>query len=430
MERARMKNLMTWKKGKRRNPLILYGPAHTGKTRLVTDFGEKHYGSTFLWNFFNNKKLSDIFRKNRDPESIIHGLEKLSGREIAAEGSLLIFDEIENCPEAVNSLDAFAESTPQYDIIATSSLLPLAIGGERFNFPENALTLKLFPMSFKEFLWAAGQKKLVDEIENSWRFHYPMFGQLHETALSLCRAYMSCGGMPACVEACLRKEAPETLKALQKDILASWEDDMARYATPYKTFRTMAVFESMPGQLKKENKKFMYTLLQEGGRSKSYEFSMNWLKKAGFVIQSGKVKEGTLPLTAHRDPQSLKLYNADVGLLTAAGSWDADALLADSLESGETKKAVLENYVAQELTCNGYTPWYWESEGKADIDFVIQRADAVIPIEIRAGKSAKGKSFSVFLNKYHLDYGIEISERNFSLEGNIRHIPVYAVFCI
>jgi len=431
MERLLMKTLTTWKRGKRKNPLVLYGPRHVGKTYLILDFARRNYGDIFVCRPGREKKQAAVFKKDRDPKRIIRELEALTNQRITPGETLLFIDEIHECHEALASLENFSDEAPEYDVIAASSLLALTISQEDFSFPfEKVFTLKLPPMSFKEFLLAAGQRRLVDEIENSYRFNFPVFGQLHETALEFYRTYLQTGGMPACVDAWLRQKDFSFVQKLQEEIRDSYLEEMANYATPYKTFRTAAVYRSIPDQLKKENKKFMYTLLQEGARAKSYEFSLDWLRKSGIVICSQKVREGKRPLMAYRDLQSVKLYHGDVGILTGTGGWEKSYFLSDSEEKSEIRKAVAENYVAQELSATGHVPYYWESEGKAEIDFVIQQRDSVLPISCKTSRSSKGKSFSVFLSKYALPLGIEISEKNFALEGNIRTIPLYAAFCI
>jgi predicted AAA+ superfamily ATPase len=431
MERILAKELLAWKNNKNKKPLILHGARQVGKTYLIVEFGKKNYSNISYFNFEGNKNLSDIFENDLNPTRIIRELEALSSCDIIPNKTLIIFDEIQACEKAITSLKYFYENAKEYNFIAAGSLLGIALNRNNLSFPVGKIDiLTLHPMNFKEFLLATNNKKLINEIENSYNNDTPLSAPLHEKSLELYRTYLIVGGMPACINEYLTKKDFDFVKIIQNNIYDTYISDMTKYSTPNESIKTIAAYNSVPQQLAKENKKFMYNIIQSGARAKTYEFSLEWLKKAGVVINCSKVNEGKLPLEFYKDILSYKIYMSDVGILTGKSNFPSSLVLSSASIGGKAKWALTENYIAQELIANGHIPYYWESNGKAELDFVLQIGDKVIPIESKSSENVKAKSFSLFMKKYSLTYGIRISGKNFGFENNIKSVPLYAVFCI
>jgi uncharacterized protein len=287
----------------------------------------------------------------------------------------------------------------------------------------------LYPLDFEEFLWAMGKRDLSELIRDAYRSDTRM--ALHDTALDLYRLYLVVGGMPAAVLQYMDQKDFDLLHSVQKNISDAYIADMAKYAAPAETTRIMAVFRSIPAQLAKANHKFQYRLIKSGARANLYESSLNWLKESGVVIICTRVKEGRLPLSVYGESSFFKCYMTDTGLLCAHFGIPAHLILQKSSHLDPIKGALTENYVCFALLANGYTPYYWESPGKAEVDFIIQnKTGMIIPIEVKSSENVRSKSLAHYIDQYEPEYAIRVSAKNFGFDNNIKSVPLYAVHCI
>ncbi|HDK7176519.1 TPA: ATP-binding protein [Clostridium botulinum] len=430
MERKVMKWLIDWKNSSNRKPLILQGARQVGKTYSALYFGKQYYDSVVYFNFENNSELIKIFERDLEPERIIRELSINSGKSIFKEKTLIFFDEIQACERALTSLKYFNENANEYHIIAAGSLLGVAVNRDQYSFPVGKVDLKtLYPLDFEEFLMAVNEEKLIELIKESFEKDIEL--SMHNKAMDLYKTYLVVGGMPAVVKEYIDKKDFDFVLATQKSINDSYVADMAKYATPHETTRIMATFNSIPAQLAKENKKFQYKVIKSGARAHEYETPVEWLRASGVILKCTKCNEGKLPLAAYSDFNSFKVYITDTGLLCSKFGIPANAVLSDSIAFNDFKGALTENYVCFSLNANGYTPYYWESKGNAEVDFLIQDKDGdIIPIEVKAAEHVRAKSLQQYIKKYQPKYAVRVSGKNFGFENGIKSIPLYATFLI
>lgn len=430
MERKVLKRLIEWKNESNRMPLILNGARQVGKTYTALSFGREYYKNTVYFNFEDSIELCGIFERDLDPARIIKELSVKSGQTILSKDTLIIFDEIQACERALTSLKYFYENAPEYHIIAAGSLLGVALNRENFSFPVGKVAMiTLYPLDFEEFLWALDKKGLADLIRTAYEENESL--TLHETAMDLYRLYLVIGGMPRVILEYIEKQDFNFVLAAQKTLNDAYIADMAKYALPNETTKIMAAFNSLAAQLAKENHKFQYKVIKSGARAYEYETSLEWLTASGMIIKCTKVKEGKLPLTAYVDVSSFKIYMRDTGLLCSKFGIPANSVIVDSPSFNGFKGALAENYVCSALTTNGYTPFYWESQGKAEVDFIIQDKEGnIIPVEVKSSDNVKAKSLTQYINRYKPPYSIRISAKNFGFENGIKSVPLYAVFCL
>ncbi|MDF2986438.1 MAG: hypothetical protein K0R50_1948 [Eubacterium sp.] len=430
MERKIVDKLMKWKDSSSRMPLIIHGARQVGKTYTALTFGKKYYKNTVYFNLEDSLELVNIFERDLNPERIIKELSAKSGQTIFKGDTLIIFDEIQSCERALTSLKYFCENAPEYHIIAAGSLLGVAINREKYSFPVGKVNMvTLYPLDFEEFLWALNKNQMAELVRNSFESNEPL--SIHETMMDLYKIYVLTGGMPQAVLEYLRQQDFNFVLAAQKNLNDAYIADMAKYATPNETTKIMAAFSSIPAQLAKDNRKFQYKVIKSGARAYEYETPLDWLRASGVIIKCNKISEGKLPLSAYVDNASFKVYMTDVGLLCSKFGIPPNAVLVDTKSFDGFKGALAENYVAAALIENGYTPYYWESQGSAEVDFVIQdREGSIIPIEVKASDNVRSKSLNQYMVKYKPSYSIRISSKNFGFENNIKSVPLYAVFCI
>lgn len=430
MKRKIVNWLLTWKNSKDRKPLILQGARQVGKTYSVLNFGKDYYKTTAYFNFENNVELANVFNRDLNPERIIKELSAWSGQSIIKGDTLIFFDEIQACERALTSLKYFNENANDYHIIAAGSLLGVAVNRERYSFPVGKVDFNtLYPLDFEEFLLALGEESLIDLIKDY--YHNNMQFPYHDIAMDLYKTYLVTGGMPAAVKEYIEKRDFNFVLATQKNINDSYIADMAKYATANETTKIMAAFNSIPAQLAKDNKKFQYKLIKSGARAYDYDTPLDWLKASGVIIKCNKCNEGKLPLSAYTDFNSFKVYMTDTGLLCSKFGIPANAVLVDTPSFNGFKGALTENYIAFSLIAKGYVPYYWESNGQAEVDFLIQDSDGnIIPIEVKAAENVRAKSLNQFIKKYTPPYSIRISGKNFGFENGIKSVPLYAAFLI
>ena len=437
MEVSFMKRLITdklveWKNSSFRKPLLLKGARQVGKTYALLEFGKEYYDNVVYLHFEGNTEtLNKIFAPDLNPKRIIEEISAYAKQTIFPHKTLIIFDEIQACEQALTSLKYFAEEANEYHIVAAGSLLGLAINRGNFSFPVGKVDmLTMYPLSFEEFLLSTNNETLIEKIRESFETFTPLADVYHNLALDLYKKYLVIGGFPAVVKTYLETENYDSVRAVQADISDSYIADMTKYATPNETIRSIAIFNTLPSQLAKENTKFQYAVIKSNARAKDYELSLQWLKAAGVVLENIKVTEGKLPLTVYEQLDSFKIYYSDVGLLCfKSGTFPQDVLVNSSI-SDRARGLLAENYVAEQLTADGYRLNYWESDGKAELDFIIRQNDSVVPVEVKSADNVRARSLKIFVDKYAPAYSIRLSTKNFGFENGIQSVPLYAIFCL
>lgn len=430
MERKINKTLHIWKKSNTRLPLILQGARQVGKTFTLLQFGKDNYRNVAYFNFESNPELHAVFERDITPATLLPQLMLLSNQTIFIEETLIIFDEIQACERALTSLKYFAELAQQYHIVAAGSLLGVAVNREQHSFPVGKVQMvHLYPMDFEEFLWAMGKKEGAAIILDC--FEHNSECALHTHFLELFKLYIGLGGMPQVVNEYLLKNDFNYIVSLQKSIIDSYIADMAKYASPIETVRIMAAYNSIPAQLAKQNHKFQYKLIKSGARANVYETPLDWLKVSGIIQKVVKCHTPELPLIAYSVSDYFKVYMSDTGLLCSRFGLNGQNLIAQPFQLNGLKGALAENYVASALQVNGYVPYYWESEGKAEVDFIFQdKQGDIIPVEVKSSENVRAKSLIQYIQKYKPIKVYKVSAKNFGYENSIISIPLYATFCI
>ncbi|MBP3285195.1 MAG: ATP-binding protein [Clostridia bacterium] len=430
MKREIMKDLLKWKESNHRKPLIVHGARQVGKTYSVKEFGKQNYDNMIYVNFETNKELSKQIDESIDVHYIINKLELFFGEKIIPGKTLVFFDEIQANERALTSLKYFCEDAPEYHVIAAGSLLGIAINRENYSFPVGKVQmLNMYPLSFQEFLMAVNRENLIEEIRRHFETDERMDNNLHELCLRLYRTYLIVGGMPEVVQTYLEEEKVIAVLDVQAMILDSYVRDMTKYATNSESNKIVAAFDSIPVQLAKDNPKFQYKVISRGATSSLFGPAILWLKNSGIVNQVFKVNP-QIPLEMYKDLASFKLYMSDVGLFVNKAGYPLYQVDLSSQPTMISMGPLTEHYVANELKVNGYEAYYWESEGKAEVDFIIQRDMNVVPIEVKSGIQIKSRSLDLYRKTFQPEYAIRISERNFGFENGIKSVPLYAVFCI
>lgn len=409
-----------WKKDIIRKPLIVYGPRQIGKTFSALEFGKKEYKNTVYFNTQNYKELIDIFKKERSTEKIILSLSLLSGETILKDDTLIILDNVSDI-EIIKDLKTFGSEHSKYNIIAiiTTKDNLSSYKGEELQFKS------MSSMDFEEYLWAKDEKSLANLIKES--FEKRKTNPFHKVALELFQEFLETGGLPEVVEASLNGKDSYELDAIKQKIIDVYKKEVALNNTLIDIPRGLEVIDSIPSQLKKTNKKFQYGLIGSGKRAKEYESTINYLVNNQLVYRSYKIKTVKSPLSSCKEVDSFKLYSADDGLLYTSLHLNNKVFLNDE----NIKEVIYENHLARTLNDAGYSLYYYQSEGKAEVNFVIQnRNGQIIPIELTTKTNSKAKSLAVFMKKFTVTSAYRITENNFSTKKDIRYIPVYAAFCL
>ncbi len=430
MQREITNDLIKWKDAKNRKPLIIHGARQVGKTYIVKQFGKKYFDNLVYVNFETNKELSSQIEESIDAKYIINKLELFYGEKIIPGKTLIFFDEIQANERALTSLKYFCEDAQEYHIIAAGSLLGIAINRENYSFPVGKVQMiNMYPLSFKEFLIAIGKENLIKEIEEHFNNNEKMDKIIHDLCLKLYRTYLIVGGMPEVVQTYLTEQKVIATIDIQAEILSSYERDMTKYADNSLSNRIISAFDSIPVQLAKDNQKFQYKVISKGGTSSIFGEAILWLKNSGIVNQVYKAN-AIVPIEMYKDLASFKLYMNDVGLFVNKARYPLYQIDLSESPTMIAMGPLTEHYVANELRAKGYNSYYWESDGKAELDFMIQKDSDIIPIEVKTSTHIKARSLDLYIKKYNPKYAIRISEKNFGFENNIKSVPLYAVFCI
>ncbi|MCH3962054.1 MAG: ATP-binding protein [Solobacterium sp.] len=426
MYRTAIEKLYEWKNSIVRKPLIIEGARQVGKTWLMKEFGSKAYKNTVYINFDANEKMAELFSTNLNTDRIILGLELYSGQKIEADNTLIIFDEIQEVPKALSSLKYFYENAPQYHIICAGSLLGIALH-EGTSFPVGKVNfLKLYPLSFHEFLIATANERFSDLLNAQ---EYDLISSFKQTYIDELKHYYFVGGMPEAVVSFAENHDFNKVRDIQNNILAAYEQDFSKHA-PYSIVpKIRMIWNSIPSQLAKENKKFIYGLVREGARAKDYEAAIMWLTDCGLIYKINRVSTANLPLKAYEDPRAFKLYVMDVGLLSCMAGLQQRTLLDGNNMFTEFKGALTEQYVCQQLkTIDNLSIYYFTNDrGSCEVDFIISNGEKIIPVEVKAEVNLKAKSLQVFKEKYKPEISVRTSMTNYKKEGWLLNLPLYAV---
>ncbi len=428
MERTAFRELKAWKEHDKRKPLIVRGVRQCGKTWLIKEFGRREYARVAYINFESSKLMQSLFEVDFDIQRIITAIQIETGVQITPKDTLIVLDEIQEATGGLTALKYFKENAPEYHIIAAGSLLGVALHQTK-SFPVGTVAfVDLYPLDFGEFLMAVGQKPLLDLLEKR---DWTLIKTFKEKYINLLRQYYYVGGMPEVVASFVEKNDFAEVRELQKGILTSYEQDFSKHA-PYEIVpRIRMIWDSIPAQLSKEKKKFVYGQVKKGARAKDYVLAMTWLEDSGLIYRIERVSKPGIPLKGYADNSAFKLFICDVGLLAAMGDIDARTLLDGNTIFTEFKGALAEQYVLQQLVVKNDMPiYYWsasEEGGKSEVDFVIQYSGNVIPIEVKAEENLKAKSLKAYCDKYLPKVAIRTSMSDFREESWLVNIPLYAI---
>jgi uncharacterized protein len=426
MERTAMQELVSWKNKPERKPLIIHGARQVGKTWLMKEFGKNEYKQTVYVNFETSKLLKTIFADNFDIHRIIAALQIETGIRIHPENTLIIFDEIQEAEGAITSLKYFCENGPQYSIIAAGSLLGMVLHNH-ISFPVGKVEfLDLHPFNFTEFLMALDQQLLLNLLKSK---DWSLIKSFKDKYIQLLRQYYYIGGMPEAVLSFRSQSDFKKVRVIQKQILSAYEHDFSKHAPGEIVPRIRMLWNSIPAQLAKENKKFIYGVVKPGSRAKDYELALSWLIDCGLAYKVSRVSKPGLPLIANEDATAFKLFIVDIGLLGAMGDLDARTLIEGNSIFEEFKGALTEQFVLQQLiTIPDLAIFYWSAErATAEIDFLVQYTGNVIPIEVKAEENLQAKSLKTFCQKYSPGTAIRTSMSDYREEDWLTNLPLYAI---
>jgi len=427
MKRDIYKFLKEWKQSERRKPLVLNGARQVGKTYSLKHFGKTFYKNVAYLNFEKDEKLSQYFEDTLNPKQLIKILSIYTEVEIEPHHTLLVLDEIQECPKALNSLKYFCEEANEYHVAAAGSLLGVKTAREK-GFPVGKVNfLHMYPLTFFEFLSALDQEKtrlFLEEYHN----YEPIPNPMHEKLIQLLKMYFFVGGMPEAVAEYAKAEIVNVVREIQLEILHAYEKDFAKHAPPHEVMKITTVWKQIHRQLAKENKKFIFAAIRKSARGRDYEEAIQWLSDAGLIHKSYLVESPKFPLSAYADNNVFKIFLADVGLLGAQSNLSPQVIIDGNLLFTEFKGALTENYVAQELTATKHKElYYWTSEGTAEVDFLIEEEHEIYPVEVKAGTSQKKKSLLVYSQKYTPSRLIRATAMNLKHDGAIYNYPLYLI---
>ena len=426
MYRIAIEKLYKWKESRRRKPLIIEGARQVGKTWLMKEFGEKAYQDTIYINFDSNSRMSELFSEDLNVDRLIMGIELYAGKKIDPDHTLLIFDEVQEVPKALSSLKYFYENAPQYHIVCAGSLLGIALHGGT-SFPVGKVDfLNLYPLSFKEFLMATTGERFAELLENQ---DYQMVNAFKQTFIDALKQYYFVGGMPEAVERFVEEKDFNEVREIQKRILSAYEQDFSKHAPIEIVPKIRMVWNSIPSQLAKENKKFIYGLVREGGRAKEYETAIMWLCDCGLIHKVSRVNAAGLPLKAYEDLKAFKMFLVDVGLLGCMTGLRQRTLLDGNELFTKFKGALTEQYVCQQLkTIQDLDIYYYTNDrGSCEVDFVVDTGEEIVPLEVKAEVNLKAKSLKNYHEKYNPPISIRTSMADYKKEDWIVNLPLYAI---
>lgn len=426
MYRIAIEKLYKWKNSKRRKPLIIEGARQVGKTWLMKEFGKQAYSDTVYINFDSNTRMADLFAVDLDTDRLILGLELYVGRKIDSDNTLLIFDEVQEVPKALASLKYFYENAPQYHIVCAGSLLGIALH-QGTSFPVGKVDfLKLYPLSFSEFLMATGNERFAKLLKKQ---DFEMITNFKQTYIDALKQYYFVGGMPEAVQSFAESKDFNEVRTIQKRILAAYEQDFSKHAPNEIVPKIRMLWNSIPSQLARENKKFIYGLVREGSRAREYETAIMWLSDCGLVHKVSRVNAAGIPLKAYEDLKAFKLFIVDVGLLGCMTGLHQRTLLDGDDLFVEFKGALTEQYVCQQLKAieDLGIYYYTNDRGSCEIDFVIDTGEQIIPIEVKAETNLRAKSLKTYRERFEPELSVRTSMADYKKEDWLLNLPLYAI---
>lgn len=427
MYRLIYNDLLEWKKKSNRKPLLMQGARQVGKTYVLKEFGKKEYSDLAYFNFEEDKELSQLFKQSLKPTVLIDSLSLYRGKKIEKNSCLIFFDEIQIEPAVLTSLKYFCEEAKDYHVVSAGSLLGVSIG-KTSSFPVGKVNfIDLFPMNFHEFLIASDNEMLAEHLQNK-NDYLQLAEPVHEKLLSLYKMFLYLGGMPEVIHSYLNAKDPVQVEEIKNEILLSYERDFSKYTTPADSIKISNLWDSIPVQLTKENKKFRYKEVSKNGRASTYILSIEWLKKAGLINISYNIKVPRLPLAGYQDRSKFKLFLLDTGILCVKLNISSKIIVTGDNLFSEYNGAFIENYVASELTSLFKPPLhYWTSKSDAEVDFIINSDNHIIPLEVKSGYGKGIKSLRSYAEKYSPKKMYRTSPRNFMQDGDFCNIPLYAI---
>lgn len=428
MKRNAIKELYEWKENNGRKPLVILGARQVGKTWLMKEFGKEAYKKCAYVNFEDNDDLRGLFEHDFDIQRIIANLQWTTGITID-EDTLIILDEIQEAPRGITALKYFQEKAPQYHVIAAGSLLGIAMH-KNDSFPVGKVDfMHLYPLSFYEFLNAIGEKKMVDLLQaKDWTMLTMVRAKFEERL----RQYYFVGGMPAAVLAFVNDGDLNKVRAIQKSIIEAYERDFSKHAPAIEVPRIRMVWHSIPSQLSKENRKFIYGMIKEGARAKDFELAIEWLKDAGLIYKVNRCKKAQLPLAAYEDFSAFKMFLSDIGLMGAMSNIPVQSLLNGNMLFSDFKGALTEQFVLQQMKTNQtLSIYYWSADNsRGEIDFLVQQEEKVIPIEVKAEENLQAKSLRMFVERNPGLKGCRFSMSPYREQDWLVNYPLYSVLTI
>ena len=437
MKRKFYEELAKWRKEKLHIPLMVVGARQVGKTYIIDQFCQENFDNYYYLNFMKEKEFVNLFDSIDSFEKKVEVLETLVGGSLRNNDKTVLFvDEVQQCESFIEALKFFNESNDTFNIICAGSLLGVALKRLNHSFPVGKVVIKyMYPLDFEEFLWATGNERYIKEIKHSFNNNVALPDLYHNYLIDLFYKFLYLGGMPNVVNNFITNEQNMALidTDIIKNIVEAYFDDMSKYASDLETIRIRNIYSSIPSQLAKENQKFLFSQVdKKDNRKRDYISPLDWLIASKLVFLDYLVTKPEFPLKGFLDKESFKIYLSDTGILNSLLGISQKAYILDNDFS--FKGIITENYVANELDKMGYDLFYWSRKGKnngnAEIDFIIQKDNDIIPIEVKAGKNTQAKSLKVYMETFKPKYAIRLSANNFSFNENIKDIPLYAVFCL
>lgn len=423
LKRELLDGLISWKSKRKRKPLILQGARQVGKTWLLRKFGEVAFDNCVIVNVDKEPEIREIFGKTKDPVRIVELISLVKGMPVLPNKTLLIFDEIQDSDEVLNSLKYFNEDAPEYAVACAGSLLGVAMRKKHTSFPVGMVDFfTLYPLSFTEFLHAVDEH--LYNISSSWKREESLPEIIHEQLQEKLKVYLVVGGMPEAVVDWIETKDMHEVEDTLDNILRAYPLDFSKYATPAEIIRIQQVWDSMQRQLAKDNKKFKYSEIGKGARAREYETAVDWLCRAGLLHKVHCVETVRMPLKAYKDEAIFKLYLNDVGLLRRIFNLSASTLMMENRLFTEFKGIISENYVLLCLLRQGLTPLYWSSGNQAEIEFVVENENRIIPVEVKSKESVRARSLSEFRKKYDSELAVRLSLRNLHFSDGFLDLPL------
>lgn len=424
--------LMKWKDSRRRKPLMITGVRQCGKTYVLKEFGKQYFENTCYINFEANRNYASVFEFDFDVNRIVEELELIQKAKIVPGKTLLIFDEIQECPRAITSLKYFCENLQELHLVCAGSLLGVALKQENISFPVGKVNrMQMYPMSFKEFIIAMGEDRYISLFEK-WDVNRIIPEGFARSMELLLKTYLTVGGMPEVVREYAMNKDFQTVVEIQDEILADYADDFSKHAPIVEIEKLRMIWESIPKQLAKENKKFVFSHVKEGKRAHELEAALGWLKNAGLIHVLELVQNAEIPLSFNADATYFKVYMSDVGLLSRRLGVSIDDYMSENDTLKTSKGAITENYVMNELLNQKKMPYFWKSGNTAELDFIYENDGNVVPVEVKAATNTQAKSYKQFSKKYEPKVGFKASLKNIAsnmvYETNTVSIPLYLLW--